>query len=636
MIRLRMRASFLAQRGLDHGNKRARTSWPSVFAVAVLMLFAVSWAGPGGKPFLIQMVQAAPLPDGKAAKQKPEDILRAKLDGQILQAINFDPNTPLNECLSYLSDAFQLKIDIDRAAFWAKDAMVDVEVLPIKLPKMGGVKLSSVLFLLLDQVDATYELRQNRLVVVPVNPKQALSDRLPSPSTTLLAKLQLPTGRAIVFDANTPLSEGLGYLSDLYQLTFVVDEKAFRKVEIQEARYQPVRLSTPPIYSIGFTLKLLLVQLQGTYRVHEEFILVVPGSPDFTVSEAIEFERGRQCAFCSFLRAESEIFVKNNVKALQAEMTLGLLMAGLKDRDPIVRAHAAGALGERGTKAGPAVSVLRSALKDPDESVRGMAATALGKIGPAAWRAVPTLAEALKDKARFVRRAAVQSLGQLGTDASSAIPALAESLKDEDWVVRGSAARVLGELRHRAQHAVPALAEALDDKDCRVRDQAVLALRLIGPPAVDAIPSLIRCLDDKDESFRTEVSMTLRVIRGLDKMGTLGPGAAAAAPALMPIRGSFRVPLAPLIEALSHGDASMRDWIVEALARTGRQGVPELIVALKHQDHRVRHGAADSLGMIGLDAKAAQPTLLRLMGLDEEPTVRKAAEQALHRIQRAK
>lgn len=67
------------------------------------------------------------------------------------------------------------------------------------------------------------------------------------------------------------------------------------------------------------------------------------------------------------------------------------LIRALKDKDPLVRLRAAGALGI-GPVAKDAVPALIEALKDKDGNVRLLALSALGKIGPAA---VPALSSCL-------------------------------------------------------------------------------------------------------------------------------------------------------------------------------------------------------------------------------------------------
>ena len=87
-----------------------------------------------------------------------------------------------------------------------------------------------------------------------------------------------------------------------------------------------------------------------------------------------------------------------------------ILLAGLKDPEPLVRAEAALTLGK--IRATSAVSPVSALLRDTDEHVRGAAAYALGLLGDAAAR--PSLRALLEDEAAFVRAIAGESLNRLG------------------------------------------------------------------------------------------------------------------------------------------------------------------------------------------------------------------------------
>jgi HEAT repeat protein len=109
----------------------------------------------------------------------------------------------------------------------------------------------------------------------------------------------------------------------------------------------------------------------------------------------------------------------------------------LKDKDPLVRRAAAGALG--------------SALRNVN------AAVALGRIGPGTKQAVPALIAALKDPDAEVRRLAVVALGGIGPGPREVVPALIAALKDDNTFVRWSAAYALGMIGPGANEAVAAL-----------------------------------------------------------------------------------------------------------------------------------------------------------------------------------
>jgi HEAT repeat protein len=132
----------------------------------------------------------------------------------------------------------------------------------------------------------------------------------------------------------------------------------------------------------------------------------------------------------------------------RTEGSLPYLIELLKDKHPLVRAAAAGAIREGGPKAAGAVPALINALRDPDPRVRDHAARAVEAVGPAANQAVPALIENLQ--------------------------------YPTDWEVRRSAARALGSIGRKAQEAVPALKNALSDPDESVRLEAAEAIKKIG------------------------------------------------------------------------------------------------------------------------------------------------------------
>src|SRR5262249_41699743 len=90
--------------------------------------------------------------------------------------------------------------------------------------------------------------------------------------------------------------------------------------------------------------------------------------------------------------------------------------------------------------------LMRLTLSDPDPLVREHAAEAMGDIGPAAAAGVPALVKALKDPEPNVRRDAVRSLGQIGPAAKHAIEDVRKATEDADSNVRIAAVRAVRQI----------------------------------------------------------------------------------------------------------------------------------------------------------------------------------------------
>lgn len=134
------------------------------------------------------------------------------------------------------------------------------------------------------------------------------------------------------------------------------------------------------------------------------------------------------------------------------------------------------------------------------------------------------------DTVEAQREATYSRLRHLG---QGAMPALARGLSDEDVQIRrnvalflavaGGGARMPSEPKLNIQSCLTELIGALGDPDSRVRQLAAQAVGTIGPAAAPAVPALLRLLGDEDEGSRNCACIGL---------GGIGPAAAAALPAL--------------------------------------------------------------------------------------------------------
>jgi HEAT repeat protein len=170
----------------------------------------------------------------------------------------------------------------------------------------------------------------------------------------------------------------------------------------------------------------------------------------------------------------------------------------------------------------------------------------------------------------------------MGAEARAALPAVLTALKDEGVPVRVSAAEALGNLSPEAKQVLPALIEALKDSDLMVLASVVQTLAKMGAPAQPAVPGLLAILKDNEKKATYESV--------LDALITIG----------------------------TPGDAQM--------------AVPVLIELLGHSQAGVRGHAADTLGWMRSDARAAVPALIRTLNQKEEFSVRTIVRDALVKI----
>ena len=181
------------------------------------------------------------------------------------------------------------------------------------------------------------------------------------------------------------------------------------------------------------------------------------------------------------------------------------LIAALKDNHPLVRRHAAEALGE--IKDPRAVEPLVAALKDTDSLIRRHAVEALGKIRD--LRAIkPLIAVLNEDRQPHVRMSAAKALGWI--EEPGAVKALVSALKDEHWNVRSRAAKALARIKD--PRAVEPLVSALKDENATVRNYAADALGEIKDPR--AVEPLVAALKDKNSNVRKRAARALTKITG--------------------------------------------------------------------------------------------------------------------------
>jgi hypothetical protein len=139
-------------------------------------------AGAGASAHVGDPKAASEAKESRPTEEEKDDAhmsvtrLRAKLNKPINLEHGIDANTPLKHALEFLSDRYEITILVDEAGFPSVDVVeggkstkLTIVEEHVRLPKMTGVSLDTVLRLLLSQLHATYLVRRDCLEVVPMD-----------------------------------------------------------------------------------------------------------------------------------------------------------------------------------------------------------------------------------------------------------------------------------------------------------------------------------------------------------------------------------------------------------------------------------------------------------------------------------
>ncbi|HSL21961.1 MAG TPA: HEAT repeat domain-containing protein [Vicinamibacterales bacterium] len=155
------------------------------------------------------------------------------------------------------------------------------------------------------------------------------------------------------------------------------------------------------------------------------------------------------------------------------------------------------------------------------------AAHALRHVPPDRIAAVvPTLSAALADPDRQVRFSAIDTLGTFGTQAAAAVPMLRRLLQEREkdpWMFAAAAEGLARVDPEPEPSLVTLLSDLLQSKERAFRERGLSGLGEMGPGAAAAVPALVSLLNDPDRFVRC---------RAIDVIAAIGPAAAAAGPEL--------------------------------------------------------------------------------------------------------
>lgn len=340
------------------------------------------------------------------------------------------------------------------------------------------------------------------------------------------------------------------------------------------------------------------------------------------------------------------------------------LTVGLRDPSPDVRSLTASAFAyaapsPTGRRFRVVSDALAPLLADPDDELRRTGIAALGVNGtggPGLHALMKALAD---DPSAANRAAAARALGDYADHADDATRAVLRGLEsDRDAEVRSACADAMAALRRGADGPrwsaalVPDLIAALASPDRTTRGRAAISLGTMGPEAVAAVPALAAMLGDADDGavgFVAGPILAPPPALAAEALGRIAPGTPSEDEAAQALAAVVRAP-----RGAGPGDAAAL-----ALSRFpgpwGDVVVPRLVAILDawasarevggepntFDEMRAREilgddtaGAVEALGRLGPIAKPALPRL-REMGKLEGTRFRRIAEDAVRRIEGA-
>ncbi len=243
-----------------------------------------------------------------------------------------------------------------------------------------------------------------------------------------------------------------------------------------------------------------------------------------------------------------------------AEQDLSKWIAQLEDSDPQMRRHACRSLADIGKRAGAAVPDLIRRAEDPDPGIRLTAAWALAQVSEDPAAGVEILCDAKDGPDRELRKSAMYLLEDLGPLAVSAVPRLL------GWVAK--------EYSERGREPYREIVEEM------------------GPAAAPGLTEGLRSTEWHVLMFAAEC------------LRPLGPDAKGAAPLLE--------------EATKHEYPQVRGAAYHALGAIGPENLQTLIVGLDDKSDIARKGACLGLKMLGSQAEAAIPEIIRTAPMKRE------------------
>jgi len=323
--------------------------------------------------------------------------------------------------------------------------------------------------------------------------------------------------------------------------------------------------------------------------------------------------------------------------APRSREVLELLADAAADRDPLVRAEAARALGASGPEC---FADLWKLLDREEPAVRRCVAKRLAALAPT-MDELPVSARRLAFGIRDDDEEVSASLAQVAARLEPrSLDIFFQLFRDARPHVRVHAA--MAAARVGGPGLVPRLLPLTHDENARVRDAAVAAMSFLDPPPPEAVDVLLDALKDERVEVRAASlaglgrsrthpgRMIPRLIEALGSTEAEERGAAAPALAAW---GEAAIPY--LVAALADANDLRADAAVKLVGARADTFEP-LLEALRSEDERMRQRAARCLGLIA--PRSEQPAFGAALGAglhDGDAEVRAHCARALGEVKTA-
>ena len=254
-------------------------------------------------------------------------------------------------------------------------------------------------------------------------------------------------------------------------------------------------------------------------------------------------------------------------------------------------------------------------MTDQRLQVRIYAAVALAHIEPSAVESIPVLIEALKHPPDLDAGLVAERMARLGTRAKAALPILIGLVKNEsdNTLFLPELLEVLVQIDPDGTECAPVLIEALKHKDLEIVDTAAKCLALLGPREKDAIPALAKTLTrDFQKQFYNEYDPQVSAARALR---CIGPRATSVIPVLI---GALNYRYKIMGPGRDYYAAKAAAEVLGSFGADAKAAIPSLIKMVRtredeHENWPLYRADILALGQIRPEAKAAVPVLRDLM-----------------------